>query len=824
MKLTCPTCAHEFAIHVDSAEAECPNRLCHAPYRFRIFNNEDSATAFFKSVIGWRAKYLVSVGSRDEWAVAFFDSPIRPFRVPPISFLVGEEILRAIQAGSADNLGGPITLMEVVSSGEEAALRRVEPLEHAGVGERPAHMRRFIEFCARLRLACIGNQSGDQMCADFDVKVATEYLNCPPYHPRWHHCWCHLVDYIVPVIVHGELLGIIFSGQKRLSSREADETMEGKIHRAAEQLGLPGPVMVDMARQAPAVTEQEIGQDLVKLQQAARRLEIAAETKYASERQIREGYFLEEVESLLSSAALKSFGDDVALSRTIETVTRRIAEFLECFKSVALLIENRHEAHQYSTLCSFGCFDNGFSGSIEDESFEESTSERCDTLLVTQASHPLLYQTFSQRAVPFEMSFGYIVRITLRGARRMLLLLAADNHDCRYRAAPGFCHHRSRLGESFINRLRVALRNGIDVLLAVEERDSFLTRTAHSLSLPMQSIIADSESLIDELAPGSEVHRLAMHNYYEVQGLSLLVQNILHGLLDDSLERKYEFEQKSILLPLKEACVMFAGEAADKECDIRPMVVLNGDEHAVEPEELANEDKLYFRAVQLPLSKNMAVPGGPHVLPPDLKVILRTASGERTVRLENLVQECAKTCHASRNPEQVSVVASCAERVCTISAHKIAAKFLPPMEMVPAELSLAFKNLLHNAVKYSYRSVRHGKKRYVEIRLSKVEDRYYDVTISNYGIGIQPDEIAKGLIWKAGYRGKLSHDRNRTGSGLGLAHAKLAVEGIHGGRLDVHSMQQIGGAFVTNFTARIPVRQADRLAKKGGYYEWYRPL
>ena len=94
--------------------------------------------------------------------------------------------------------------------------------------------------------------------------------------------------------------------------------------------------------------------------------------------------------------------------------------------------------------------------------------------------------------------------------------------------------------------------------------------------------------------------------------------------------------------------------------------------------------------------------------------------------------------------------------------QEICDKYMPWLEMVPLQLELAFKNLVHNAVKYSYKRIPSGPARFVEVRCRLVSRRFYEIAISNYGIGILENEIVKGLIWRPRYRGALSADRNRS--------------------------------------------------------------
>ena len=107
------------------------------------------------------------------------------------------------------------------------------------------------------------------------------------------------------------------------------------------------------------------------------------------------------------------------------------------------------------------------------------------------------------------------------------------------------------------------------------------------------------------------------------------------------------------------------------------------------------------------------------------------------------------------------------------------------VEMVKPHIKQVFFNLMHNAVKYSYTSTKKSR-RYITVNCTSHKN-FYCVEISNYGIGIMPDELTK--IFEPGYRGKLTHDRQRTGSGFGLPTAKRFVEKIHHGKIEIESEQ-----------------------------------
>jgi signal transduction histidine kinase len=131
-------------------------------------------------------------------------------------------------------------------------------------------------------------------------------------------------------------------------------------------------------------------------------------------------------------------------------------------------------------------------------------------------------------------------------------------------------------------------------------------------------------------------------------------------------------------------------------------------------------------------------------------------------------------------------------------------------ESISADKTLlmqAFMNIYHNAVKYSYYGQGEDKQR--EILTTCVGlDNYIRITVSNYGLGILPDEQAK--IFEEGYRGKLSCDRHRTGSGLGLYQVKKIIRDLHHGNVDVESWQKsqsIAGPYLTKIHLMIPYKQ-----------------
>lgn len=112
-------------------------------------------------------------------------------------------------------------------------------------------------------------------------------------------------------------------------------------------------------------------------------------------------------------------------------------------------------------------------------------------------------------------------------------------------------------------------------------------------------------------------------------------------------------------------------------------------------------------------------------------------------------------------------------------------------EVDEVKLTLAFSNLVENAIKYNHEDG------WVHVSLN-ADHKFFYVKVADSGIGI-PDED-QVHIFERFYRVDKSHSREMGGTGLGLAIARNAVI-MHRGSIKVYSSKGEG----TTFTVRIPL-------------------
>lgn len=173
-------------------------------------------------------------------------------------------------------------------------------------------------------------------------------------------------------------------------------------------------------------------------------------------------------------------------------------------------------------------------------------------------------------------------------------------------------------------------------------------------------------------------------------------------------------------------------------------------------------------------------------------------SGHKTYKferasIEEIVAETLKTCEVRLKQKGFGVVFNPAPR---------------PLPLVMADrdaLAQALMNLLDNAVKFSEEAV----EKEVIVSLSE-RDGFVDVSVTDHGIGIAPEEVGK--IFEKFYRVSTGLVHDVKGSGLGLSLVKHIMDAHHG-KIGVMSAPGRG----STFTLSLPVvegRSAEKRRRK----------
>jgi signal transduction histidine kinase len=175
----------------------------------------------------------------------------------------------------------------------------------------------------------------------------------------------------------------------------------------------------------------------------------------------------------------------------------------------------------------------------------------------------------------------------------------------------------------------------------------------------------------------------------------------------------------------------------------------------------------------------------------------------RSERIESLIRRAAATYRAEAHERNIdlSITFEPADAPVTIDCSR-------------EHLMVALRNLVHNAIKYSYAGdPSQARRRYVSIT-GQIRDGGYEITVENYGVGIDSDEYE--MIFQRGYQGRQTRREYRSGAGRGLPLTRHYITQVHHGTLKVVS-ECVGNTtdtsrpqpYLTRFTVWLPLKQTE---------------
>ncbi|MEI6101897.1 MAG: HAMP domain-containing sensor histidine kinase, partial [Eubacteriales bacterium] len=113
----------------------------------------------------------------------------------------------------------------------------------------------------------------------------------------------------------------------------------------------------------------------------------------------------------------------------------------------------------------------------------------------------------------------------------------------------------------------------------------------------------------------------------------------------------------------------------------------------------------------------------------------------------------------------------------------------------------AINNLVDNAVKYSHNNG------YVKIFLTRVGEEAC-ITVEDNGVGIAPEHL--NHIFERFYRVDKARSRDTGGTGLGL-HIVRKIAVMHGGRVEVESIEKMGSKFMLYLPIQSKAKKTETL-------------
>ncbi len=191
-----------------------------------------------------------------------------------------------------------------------------------------------------------------------------------------------------------------------------------------------------------------------------------------------------------------------------------------------------------------------------------------------------------------------------------------------------------------------------------------------------------------------------------------------------------------------------------------------------------------------------------HLLTETIMGVLSTGEVVREFKFQNIGTVLRAACSLFQS--------EAIHKGCDIMEPKSVDSEFPEIEMSEFDILIALKNIIHNAVKYSFEpSPRQEKNRYIKIWGGYTDStkRRYRINIQNYGIGISKEDLDSRKIFEPFYRGSNAGDRRRTGAGFGLAHARRMIEDLHRGKIEGTSIPLVGNAHLTTFSITLPINQ-----------------
>lgn len=279
----------------------------------------------------------------------------------------------------------------------------------------------------------------------------------------------------------------------------------------------------------------------------------------------------------------------------------------------------------------------------------------------------------------------------------------------------------------------------------------------------------------------TENHFIPLKNKEEIRGVMNLIHDVTHRL---KAEQKLQLLNNQLKRTLDELASYTYETSSNIKAPIRN--IYTAVEHLIRAEagQLTDSGKAAFRRIQSSINRMDLLLNDMLGLS-QISIEHKPEHPVNLTRLLPVVTESIKDKLAERNAEVVLM------ELCTVTGHE-------------EQLRLLFYHLLDNALKFNDSPAPRIVVDCVKTAVDDFEygafEDYYQVTISDNGIGVHPADAENIFnVFK-----KLHAPGTYKGSGMGLAIARKIMD-VHNGFIKVESQPGAGSSFHCFFPAGIPV-------------------
>ncbi len=476
-EIACPNCSGKVRIPVPG-DAVCQSDACGQMFRAFSRRDREGAEQFLADQPSLGGKSLIEAED-GRFVVAYYYEDVQPFIIDKLTDVIDEEALEIIQAGLAEKLRKPMTIIER----REGRYHRINPLNPR------AH---YTRYCTFVRDAL----EGEGRCCEYDEEQAREHYD--EEHPRTllRRCWAGLYDFAIPVVINEQVVAFFFTGQLRLRGKRGDADLLDGVQRVKEELRLDEAATGQLLEAAEYGVEGAWIEEC-ELDSGRRQWEAVVDSitrlgseKFYAQRQVRERLFLDEILALFETVR-----DEDGLWRVLDRVLIRLCEF--CHFEFATFFASEGPGKPF-TLKAPGRLPGSETMVGRELNLSEGDVDfRSRKLVLLDASRPAggLMKKVERLLEPAPVGFALVAPITFREKGRGLMLLVNRTSIAGREPKRLISDFGRQFLEKAVHEIEMQIRNtlaSVDLRQRDRDREEYEAATMHVLRAHMQSLLGKS--------------------------------------------------------------------------------------------------------------------------------------------------------------------------------------------------------------------------------------------------------------------------------------------------------------------------------------------